>query len=96
MTGWQLTPGWGFVDRPEEIEHGGRLYAAHLLTGEIAILQGATAVVARSALAGGDVVRVREHAAREFGVRPEDVDPEVLAEVISELGALGLLTQSAG
>ena len=49
---WTRDPGWGVVDRPEEADHGGVLYAADLSTGEILRLEGPTAVIARAALAG--------------------------------------------
>lgn len=92
MTTWHLSPDWGFVDRPAETEHGGRLYAAPLITGEISILEGASAVVTRAALAGGDIADIRTSAARDLEVASEDIDLEVVEEVLGELVAMGFLT----
>lgn len=91
MTTWHLAPGWGVVDRPTEGEHGGRLYAAQLLSGEISVVGGATAVVTRAALDGHDLTGIRRVTAVGLGVPMADVDLDVLREVLDGLVSLGLL-----
>ncbi|AXH96880.1 hypothetical protein [Ornithinimicrobium avium] len=88
---WQRDPAWGVADRPEEGDHGGRVYVAPLDTGIIHVLAGPAAVVCRGALAGHDVDAIREVAARELDVERDDVDPAAVRELLDELVSMGLL-----
>lgn len=89
--GWERGPGWGVVDRDDEGEHGGTLYAAPLDTGVIHVLRGPAAVVCRAAFTGADTDAIRTAVARELGAAAEDVDVETLEELLEELVALGVL-----
>lgn len=93
--GWALAPGWGVVDRPDDGEHGGRLYVAPLLTGEITVVEGPAAVVARAALAGHTGAELSSAVASELRVASEEVDDEVLEQLVDELRALGVLRRVA-
>ena len=88
---WRRSPGWGVVDRADEGEHGGRMYAAPLDTGVIHVLDGPAAVVCRAALAGLDATGVRAETARLLEVAVDDVDEEVVDELLAELVELGVL-----
>ncbi|GAA5159570.1 hypothetical protein [Ornithinimicrobium tianjinense] len=90
--GWELAPGWGAVDRPGDGDHGGRLYVAPLLSGEITVLEGAAASVARAALAGHGLAQIPAAVAAELGVEVPDVETEVVGELLQELVELGALT----
>lgn len=88
---WRLAPGWGVVDRPQEAEHGGRLYASCLVDGPIVTLEGPAAVVARAVLSGKDLTEVRRWTAQALGVPDDDVDEAAVHELVAELVGLGLL-----
>ncbi|MFB9731732.1 hypothetical protein [Ornithinimicrobium kibberense] len=86
---WVLADGWGMVDRPEDGEHGGRVYLAPVRTGEIHVVTGAAAVVARSSLFSTDLPELRDRTADALQVTPEELDDEVLVEVLDDLQRLG-------
>lgn len=88
---WRLAPGWGVVDRPEEGEHGGRLYVSSLVDGPIINLEGPAAVVARAVLEGKDLTEVRRWTAQALEVPDDDVDETAVHELVAELVDLGLL-----
>lgn len=90
---WSRSHAWGLVDRPEAQDHGGRLYAAPLTSGEIVVIEGPAAVVARAALAGLDTAEIRRVAAAHLGVTWEDIDEEVVGSLLDQLVVLGLLTE---
>lgn len=91
MRTWERTPGWGVVDRPEEGEHGGRLYAAALASGPVTVLDGPSAIVARAALAGHDLACIRDVLAAGLEVDGAAVDEGAVTELLADLVALGLL-----
>ncbi|SOC58322.1 hypothetical protein [Ornithinimicrobium cerasi] len=91
MTAWERGEGWGVVDRPDGSDRGGCLYAASLVSGEIMVLQGAAAAVARAALESLDTTAIREAAAADLGVGQDEVDEDVVDELLEELVTLGLL-----
>ena len=92
--GWERGRGWGVVDRPDEGEHGGTLYAAPLATGVIHVLRGPAAVVARAACTGGDLEHLRGAVASDLGTDVDSVDVEALAELLDELTDLGLVRRA--
>lgn len=91
MVAWARTPGWGVVDRPDDADHGGRLYAAALATGPVTVLDGPSAIVARAALAGHDLGAIRVRLAGELQVDLGDVDEAAVEELVHDLIELGLL-----
>ena len=94
MTLWTRAPGWGVVDRPEQGDHGGTVYAAPLADGAISVLEGAAAAVCRAALVGADLEGVARAVAGDLGVGLDDVDGEVLTDVLDELAALGVVVRA--
>ena len=88
---WIKDPSWGVVDRPAEAEHGGTLYAAHLVSGEILRLDGAAALIARSAVGGATLEEIRGTAAQAFQVPFEDIDEQATSELLNQLRSIGLL-----
>ena len=88
---WRLADGWGVIDRPEESEHGGRLYAAPLATGPVSVLEGPSAVVARAALVGSDLTAIRDCLVETLDVAHGSVDDAAVAELLGELVGLGML-----
>jgi hypothetical protein len=94
MTRWTRSDGWGVVDRPDLGNHGGRLYAAPLISGEITVLDGAAAVVTRSALSGADLHEIGNMTAAALSIPREDVDDEVATALLDELVGLGLLRRT--
>lgn len=90
---WVLADGWGMVDRPEDGEHGGTLYLAPVRTGEIHVVTGAAAVVARASLVSTDLPELRDRTADALQVTPEEVDDEVLVEVLDDLQVMGAVAQ---
>jgi hypothetical protein len=91
ITRWSRADDWGVVDRPDEKAHGGRLYVAPLRSGEITVLEGAAAVVARAALAGVPLQGMRTYAADALAVAEDLVDVGVVEDVVTDLVRLGLL-----
>lgn len=81
------------VDRPEDGEHGGTLYLALVRTGEIHVVTGAAAVVARASLVSTGLPELRERTAHALQVTPEEVDDEVLVEVLDDLQVMGAVAQ---
>lgn len=89
---WAPAPGWGVVDRPDETERGGRLYAAALDSGVIQVIEGPAAVVGRAALAGHGISGIRDALADRLEVATSDVDVVAVQALLDELVELGVLT----
>lgn len=90
---WDRHPGWGVADRPDDGEHGGRVYVAPLDSGVIHVLEGPSALVLRAALQGLGLDGIHRSVARELSVGVEEVDLEVVGELLDDLVALGVLTR---
>lgn len=88
---WERSPGWGVVDRPDDGEHGGTVYAAPLDTGVVHVLRGPAAVVCRVALTGRDRDAVRQGTAEALGTDAGSVDDQALQELLDDLVRMGLL-----
>lgn len=90
-TMWQRSPGWGVVDRPDDGEHGGAVYAAPLDTGVIHVLKGPAAAVCRAALPGRDRTGVLRAVAEELVTSVERIDEQALEELLADLVRVGVL-----
>lgn len=91
---WERSPGWGVVDRPDDGDHGGTVYAAPLDTGVVHVLRGPAAVVCRVAMAGRDRDGVRRAAAEALGIGTGSIDDEVLQELLDDLVRVGVLRRA--
>jgi hypothetical protein len=92
---WELSPGWGVVDRPDDGEHGGALYAAPLATGVIHVVKGPAAVVCRAALTGRDRDGVLGAAAEALATSLDSIDEQAVEELLGDLVRVGVLRHVA-